>query len=166
MTRNELFQFITENNLKEDVKKACGKPYNSVSTEELNKFVEAYKKQFEVKETPKTNHTSLNRDECFSVIKANQYEADIKALYGKPYNSVSTDKPNTYIKNKQIEQEIVEVDQSIAKEMNERKLSDKRNNNAIEKPSTPSNCIDTVARQCLKAVCQILNLPELSKRLD
>ena len=155
MTRNELFQFITENNLKEDVKKACGKPYNSVSTEELNKFVKAYKEQFEVEKTPKTNYSSLNRDECFSVIKAHHYEADIKALYGKPYNSVSTDKLNTYIKNKQIEEEIVEVDQAIAKEMNERKLS-----------NTPSNCVDSIARQCLKSVCQILNLPELSKRLD
>lgn len=150
MTRNELFQFITENNLKEDVKKACGKPYNSVSTEELNKFVEAYKKQFEVKETP-----NFSRDECFSIIKTHHYEAGIKALYGKPYNSVSTDKLNNYIKNKQIEEEIVEVDQSIAKEMNERKLS-----------NTPFNCVDTVARECLKAVCQILNLHELSKRLD
>lgn len=148
MTRNELFQFITENNLKEDVKKACGKPYNSVSTEELNKFVEAYKKQFEVKETPKTNYPSLNRDECFSVIKAHHYEADIRALYGRSYTSVSTALLNIYIKNKQIEQEIAEDEQ------------------AIEKPSTPSNCVDTVARQCLKSVCQILNLPELSKRLD
>ena len=154
MTRNELFQFITENNLKEDVKKACGKPYNSVSTEELNKFVEAYKKKFEVKETPKIDCTSLNRDECFSVIKARHYEADIKALYGKSYNSVSTDKLNEYIKNKQVEKE------SVKEEQNE------HNTNAIEKSDTPSNCVDTVARQCLKAVCQILNLPELSKRLD
>lgn len=150
MTRNELFQFITENNLKEDVKKACGKPYNSVSTEELNKFIEAYKEQFEVKETP-----NFSRDDCFSIIKTHHYEADIKALYGKPYNSVSTDKLNEYIKNKQAEKEIVEADQAIAKEMNDRKLS-----------NIPSNCVDTVARECLKAVCQILNLPELSKRLD
>ena len=149
MTRNELFQFITENNLKEDVKKACGKPYNSVSTEELNKFVEAYKKQF-VEETP-----NFTRDECFSIIKTQHYEADIKALYGKPYNSVSTDKLNKYIKNKQIKQEIVKEEQVVAKEMNDGKLS-----------NTPSNCVDTVARECLKAVCQILNLPELSKRLD
>lgn len=154
MTRNELFQFIIENTPKEDVKKACGKPYNSVSTEELDKFVEAYKKQFEVKETPKTNYTSLNRDECFSVIKAHHYEADIKALYGKPYNSVSTDKLNEYIKNKQAEKEIVKEGQN------------NHNTNVIEKPSTPSNCVDSIARQCLKAVCQILNLPELSKRLD
>lgn len=150
MTRNELFQFITENNLKEDVKKACGKPYNSVATEELNKFVEAYKKQFEVKETP-----NFSRDECFSIIKTQHYDADIKALYGKPYNSISTDKLNVYIKNKQIEQEIVKEEQAIAKEMDKRGLS-----------NTPSNCVDSVARQCLKAVCQILNLPELSKRLD
>ena len=148
MTRNELFQFITENNLKEDVKKACGKPYNSVSTEELNKFIEAYKKQF-VEETP-----NFTRDECFSIIKTQHYEADIKALYGKPYNSVSTDKLNVYIKNKQAEQEIVEEKQN------------KHNTNVIEKPCAPSNCVDTVARECLKAVCQILNLPELSKRLD
>ena len=149
MTRNELFQFITENNLKEDVKKACGKPYNSVSTEELNKFVENYKKQLEVKETP-----NFTRDECFSIIKAQHYEADIKALYGKPYNSVSTDKLNKYIKNKQIKEEIVKEEQH------------NHNTNVIEKPITHSNCVDTVARQCLKAVCQILNLPELSKRLD
>lgn len=149
MTRNELFQFITENNLKEDVKKACGKPYNSVATEELNKFVEAYKKQFEVKETP-----NFSRDECFSIIKTQHYDADIKALYGKPYNSISTDKLNVYIKNKQIEQEIVKEKQN------------KHNTNVVEKSGTPSNCVDTVARECLKAVCQILNLPELSKRLD
>ena len=148
MTRNELFQFITENNLKEDVKKSCGKPYNSVSTEELNKFIEAYKKQF-VEETP-----NFTRDECFSIIKTQHYEADIKALYGKPYNSVSTDKLNEYIKNKQIKQEIVKEEQN------------NHNTNVIEKPITPSNCVDTVARECLKAVCQILNLPELSKRLD
>ena len=160
MTRNELFQFITENNLKEDVKKACGKPYNSVSTEELNKFIEAYKKQF-VEETP-----NFTRDECFSIIKTQHYEADIKALYGKPYNSVSTDKLNKYIKNKQIEQEIVKERQVATKEMNEKKLSDKHNTNVIKESSIPSNCVDTVARECLKAVCQILNLPELSKRLD
>ena len=149
MTRNELFQFITENNLKEDVKKACGKPYNSVSTEELNKFVEDYKKQLEVQETP-----NFTRDECFSIIKTHHYEAGIKALYGKPYNSVSTDKLNNYIKNKQIGEETVKEKQN------------KHNTNVIEKPITPSNCIDTVARQCLKSICQILNLPELSKRLD
>jgi len=149
MTRNELFQFITENNLKEDVKKACGKPYNSVATEELSKFVENYKKQLEVQETP-----NFTRDECFSIIKAQHYEAGIKALYGKPYNSVSTDKLNKYIKNKQIKEEIVKEEQH------------NHNTNVIEKPITPSNCVDTVARECLKAVCQILNLPELSKRLD
>ena len=149
MTRNELFQFIIENNLKEDVKKACGKPYNSVATEELSKFVENYKKQLEVQETP-----NFTRDECFSIIKAQHYEADIKALYGKPYNSVSTDKLNKYIKNKQIKEEIVKEEQY------------NHNTNVIEKLITPSNCIDTVARQCLKAICQILNLPELSKRLD
>ena len=154
MTRNELFQFITENNLKEDVKKACGKPYNSVSTEWLNKFVENYKKQSEIKETTSERYPTLNRDECFSVIKAKHYEADIKAWYSKPYNSVSTAELNVYIKNKQAEQEIVEEKQN------------KHNTNVIKESSTPSNCVDTVARQCLKAVCQILNLPELSKRLD
>ena len=149
MTRNELFQFITENNLKEDVKKACGKPYNSVATEELSKFVENYKKQLEVQETP-----NFTRDECFSIIKAQHYEAGIKALYGKPYNSVSTDKLNKYIKNKQIKEEIV------------KKELYGHNTDVIEKSGTHSNCVDIVARQCLKAVCQILNLPELSKRLD
>lgn len=165
MTRNELFQFITENNLKEDVKKTCGKPYNSVSTEELNKFVEAFKKQFEVKETPKTNYSSLSRDECFSIIKSHYYEDGIKSLYGRPYNSVSTDKLNEYIKNKQIEHEIAKEELATAKEINEMGLFNERNT-VIEKSCTPSNCVDSVARQCLKAVCQILNLPELSKRLD
>ena len=150
MTRNELFQFITENNLKKEVKAACGRPYNSVATEELSKFVENYKKQLEVQETP-----NFTRDECFSIIKAQHYEADIKALYGKPYNSVSTDKLNEFIKkNKQVEQEIREMKQNGC------------DTKIIEKSGTHSNCVDTVARQCLKAVCQILNLPELSKRLD
>lgn len=157
MTRNELFQFITENNLKEDVKKACGKPYNSVSTEELNKFVEAYKEQFEVEKTPKTNYSSLNRDECFSTIKAKHYEAEIKALYGKPYNSVSTDKLNEFIKNKQAENGIIKEEKKIETHINEASAT---------KNDTNTNCgIDLGARKVLTALCTTLNMKELLKNL-
>lgn len=157
MTRNELFQYITENNLKEDVKAAFGKPYNSVSTEELNKFVEAYKKQFEVKEAPKTNYTSLNRDECFGAIKAHHYEAEVKALYGKPYNSVSTDKLNEFLKTKQVEKDIVKE---------EKKVETCANKASVTKKDTNTNCsIDLGARKVLTALCTTLNLKELLKNL-
>lgn len=156
MTRNELFQYITENNLKEDVKKACGKPYDSVSTEELNKFVEAYKKQFEVKEAPKTNYTSLNRDECFSVIKAKHYEAEIKALYGKPYNSVSTDKLNEFIKYKQSEKDIVEEEKKVESEICTVPVTEK---------STNVTSVDLGARKVLTALCTTFNMKELLKNL-
>lgn len=158
MTRNELFQYITENNLKEDVKKACEKPYNGVSTEELNKFVEAYKKQVEVKEAPKTNYTSLNRDECFSVIKAHHYEAEIKALYKKPYNSVSTDKLNEFIKNKPAEKGIIKE---------EKKVETCTNKVLANKKDTNANCsIDLGARKVLTALCTTLNMKELLKNLE
>lgn len=158
MTRNELFQYITENNLKEDVKAACGRPYNSVATEGLNKFVESYKKQFEVKETPKTNFTPLNRDECFSVIKAKHYEAEIKALYKKPYNSVSTDKLNEFIKNKPVEEDVVKE---------EKKVETCANKTSASKKDTSANCgIDLGARKVLTALCTTLNMKELLKNLE
>lgn len=157
MTRNELFQYITENNLKEDVKKTCGKPYNSVSTEELNKFVESYKKQFEVKKTPKT-YTPLSRDECFGAIKARHYEAEIKALYKKPYNSVSTDKLNEFLKTKQAEKDTVKE---------EKKVETCANKASVAKKDTNANCsIDLGARKVLTALCTTLNMKELLKNLE
>ena len=157
MTRNELFQYITENNLKEDVKKAFKKAYNSVSTEELNKFVESYKKQFEVKKTPKNDCSSLTRDECFSIIKAKHYEAEIKVLYKKPYNSVSTDKLNEFIKNKQAKNGIVEEKKKIETHINE--VSTAKNN------TNANCCIDLGARKVLTALCTTLNMKELLKNL-
>ena len=157
MTRNELFQFIIENNLKEDVKAACGRPYNSVTTEGLNKFVESYKKQFEVKKTPKNDYSSLTRAECFSTIKAKHYEAEIKVLYKKPYNIVSTDKLNEFLKTKQVEKDVVKEEKKIETHMNE--VSTAKN-------GTNADCgIDLGARKVLTALCTTLNMKELLKNL-
>lgn len=158
MTRNELFQYITENNLKEEVKKAFKKAYNSVSTLELNKFVENHMNLNKEKEQPKvTSHHSLSRNECFNMIKIYHYEAEVKALYGKPYNSVSTDKLNEFIKNKQVKEDIVEEGKDLETCINEA--------SAIKKDTKANYGIDLGARKVLTAVCTTLNLKELLKNL-
>ena len=159
MTRNELFQYITENNLKEDVKATCGRPYNSVATEELSKFVENHMNLNKEKEQPKiTSRPSLSRNECFDVIKTYHYEAEVKALYSKPYNSVSTDKLNEFIKNKQVKENIVEEGKNLETCINEA--------SAIKKDTKANYGIDLDARKVLTALCTTLNMKELLKNLE
>lgn len=158
MTRNELFQYITENNLKEDVKAACGRPYNSVATEGLSKFVENHMNLNKEKEQPKvTSHPSLSRNECFDVIKTYHYEAEVKALYKKPYNSVSTDKLNEFIKYRLFENGAIKE---------EKKVETCANKASVTKKDTNANCnIDLGARKVLTALCTTLNMKELLKNL-
>ena len=158
MTRNELFQYITENNLKEDVKKAFKKAYNSVSTLELNKFVENHMNLNKEKEQPKvTSHPSLSRNECFDVIKTCHHEAEIKALYKKPYNKVSTDKLNEFLKTKQVEEDITEEGRNLETCLNEASV--------IKKDTKANYGIDLGARKVLTALCTTLNMKELLKNL-
>lgn len=42
MSRGELYIFINENNLKDEIKEAFGKPYTNVPTEDLQEFVNHY----------------------------------------------------------------------------------------------------------------------------
>ncbi len=159
MTRNELFQYITENNLKEDVKKAFKKAYNSVSTVELNKFVENQMNLNKEKEqTTVTGCPSLSRNECFDAIKTHHWEAEIKALYKKPYNSVSTDKLNEFIRTKLVEKNIIKEEKRIETCINEASTGEKSND--------ANNSIDLGARKVLTALCTTLNMKELLKNLE
>lgn len=45
MTRNESYDYIKSNKLESEIKEKFKKPYSSVSTDELNKFISKYQKE-------------------------------------------------------------------------------------------------------------------------
>ena len=172
MDRNQLFDYIVKNNLKDEVKAKYGKPYNSTSTDKLAEFVAAHQSKAaapkaEPKKKTKTAATlkveSLDRDTCFKLIKEHNWQAEIREKYGKPYNSVSTEKLNEFISNKgnatvknpAVEEKQTPVEKKPAK-------AEPKNN----KQDGTSTCVDLGARKAIRAICALLNNKDILKNLD
>ena len=159
MDRNQLFNYIIKNNLKDEVKAKYGKPYNSTSTDKLAEFVAAHQSKAaapkaEPKKETKAAATlkveSLDRDTCFKLIKEHNWQAEIREKYGKPYNSVSTEKLNEFISNK---------GNAAVKKPAE---AEPKNN----KQDGTSTCVDLGARKAIRAICALLNNKDILKNLD
>lgn len=89
MNRQEIFDYIVKNNLKEEVKKMFGRPYNSVSTTFLEDFINTRKEAEKVNN--KTN-VPTDRKGLKEFIKKNKLEEYIKEYTGgKNYTIVSTE---------------------------------------------------------------------------
>ena len=156
MDRNQLFDYIIKNNLKDEVKAKYGKPYNSTSTDKLAEFVAAHQSKAaapkaepkkETKATATLKVESLDRDTCFKLIKEHNWQAEIR----EKYNSISTDKLNEFISNKgntAVEKKVVEA---------------KPQNNESNGTST---CVDLGARKAIRAICALLNNKDILKNLD
>ena len=160
MDRNQLFNYIIKNNLKDEVKAKYGKPYNSTSTDKLAEFVAAHQSKAatpkaepkkETKATATLKVESLDRDTCFKLIKEHNWQAEIREKYGKPYNSVSTDKLNEFISNK--------GNAAVEKKVVEAKPQNNESNGT-------SACVDLGARKAIRAICALLNNKDILKNLD
>lgn len=160
MDRNQLFDYIIKNNLKDEVKAKYGKPYNSTSTDKLAEFVAAHQSKAaapkaepkkETKATATLKVESLDRDTCFKLIKEHNWQAEIREKYGKPYNSVSTDKLNEFISNK--------GNTAVEKRVVEAKPQNNESNGT-------SACVDLGARKAIRAICALLNNKDILKNLD
>ena len=160
MDRNQLFNYIIKNNLKDEVKAKYGKPYNSTSTDKLAKFVAAHQSKAaapkaepkkETKATATLKVESLDRDTCFKLIKEHNWQAEIREKYGKPYNSISTDKLNEFISNK--------GNTAVEKKVVEAKPQNNESNGT-------SACVDLGARKAIRAICALLNNKDILKNLD
>lgn len=142
MTRNELFDYIKANNLKEEVKAKFGKPYNSVATELLQDFVESLDLTKNATITYKDSKSLSYKD-----IKVNDLQNFVKELYGKNYTNLSTEElRNVY-------------DRSHNRVVSIETTEDKCNNNVTD-------CTETVVVKVLKALCTILNQKDLLKLLN
>ena len=160
MDRNQLFNYIIKNNLKDEVKAKYGKPYNSTSTDKLAEFVAAHQSKAatpkaepkkETKATATLKVESLDRDTCFKLIKEHNWQAEIREKYGKPYNSISTDKLNKFISNK--------GNTAVEKKVVEAKPQNNESNGT-------SACVDLGARKAIRAICALLNNKDILKNLD
>jgi hypothetical protein len=160
MDRNQLFNYIIKNNLKDEVKAKYGKPYNSTSTDKLAEFVAAHQSKAaapkaepkkETKATATLKVESLDRDTCFKLIKEHNWQAEIREKYGKPYNSISTDKLNEFISNK--------GNTAVEKRVVEAKPQNNESNGT-------SACVDLGARKAIRAICALLNNKDILKNLD
>ena len=160
MDRNQLFNYIIKNNLKDEVKAKYGKPYNSTSTDKLAEFVAAHQSKAaapkaepkkETKATATLKVESLDRDTCFKLIKEHNWQAEIREKYGKPYNSISTDKLNEFISNK--------GNTAVEKKVVEAKPQNNESNGT-------SACVDLGARKAIRAICALLNNKDILKNLD
>ena len=90
MNRQEIFDYIVKNNLKEEVKKMFGRAYNSVSTTLLEDFINT-RKEAEKVNNNKTN-VPTDRKGLKEFIKKNKLEEYIKEYTGgKNYTIVSTE---------------------------------------------------------------------------
>lgn len=146
MTRNELFDYIKTNNLKEDVKAKFGKPYNSVSTELLQNFVESLNL---IKDATITyrDSKSLSYKELKEFIKINNLQDFVKELYDKNYTNLSTEELRVIYEK---------VTNSAACNKIDR----------YECINDINEFVDIKARNVLKALCTILNQKDLLKLLN
>ena len=139
MDRNQLFDYIIKNNLKDEVKAKYGKPYNSTSTDKLAEFVAAHQS------------------------KAAAPKAEPILYRFKPYNSVSTEKLNEFISNKgnaTVKNPAVEEKQTPV----EKKPAEAEPKN--NKQDGTSTCVDLGARKAIRAICALLNNKDILKNLD
>lgn len=172
MDRNQLFDYIVKNNLKDEVKAKYGKPYNSTSTDKLAEFVAAHQSKAaapkaEPKKETKAAATlkveSPDRDTCFKLIKEHNWQAEIREKYGKPYNSVSTEKLNEFISNKGNAAVEAPVEEKKQTPVEKKVVEAKPQNNESNGTST---CVDLGARKAIRAICALLNNKDILKNLD
>ena len=150
MTRNELFDYIKANKLKEDVKAKFGKPYNSVSTELLQGFVDLVGQVKEIKamSTP-VNFDTMNYKELKEFIKKNNLQDFVKSFYGKNYTNIPTEELRC-----------------VCAEYNKTFIAPTDIPGTIKNVSNVKNIINTPERRVLKALCTILNQKDLLKLLN
>ena len=150
MTRNELFDYIKANNLKEEVKAKFGKPYNSVSTELLQGFVDLIGQAEELKtmSTP-VNFDTMNYKELKEFVKKNNLQDFAKSFYGKNYTNLSTEELRC-----------------VCKEYSKAIIAPTDVPKTTKNVSKVKNTVDTPERQVLKALCTILNQKDLLKLLN
>ena len=150
MTRNELFDYIKANNLKEEVKAKFGKPYNSVSTELLQGFVDLVEQaeKLNAMSTP-VNFDTMNYKELKEFIKENNLQDYVKSFYGKNYTNLPTEELRC-----------------VCKEYNKAIIAPTDVPETTKDVSNIKNTIDTPERQVLKALCTILNQKDLLKLLN
>lgn len=147
MTRNELFDYIKANNLKEEVKAKFGKPYNSVATELLQDFVELIKQAEQTITSTPASSKDMSYKELKEFVKSNNLQDFAKSIYNKNYTNLSTEEL--------------------------RVIYEKSTNNTACNKIDTDECInginkfvDIKARNVLKALCTILNQKDLLKLLN
>lgn len=156
MDRKQLFDYIISHNLKDEVKQKFGKPYNSVSTELLDKFVAVIEETKNVKVCKSCNNIPTDRKDLYEYVKANELQDLIKAKYGKNFTQVSTEGLIKTCKDfaKPAKQPL-EIDEDCLKKVVKK-----------DNLSSSSDCIDSAARNVLKALCITVNRRDLLNQLN
>jgi hypothetical protein len=156
MDRKQLFDYIISHNLKDEVKQKFGKPYNSVSTELLDKFVAVIEEANNCRGCKPCNNVSTGRKGLYEYIKANKLQDLIKAKYGKNFTQVSTEQLIETCKDfGKPSKQPLEIDEDCLKKVG--KKAD---------ISSSSDCIDSAARKVLKALCITVNRRDLLNQLN
>lgn len=152
MDRKQLFEYIITHNLKEEVKAKFGKPYNSVSTELLQGFIDLVEQAKELKtmSTP-ANFDTMNYKELKEFVKENNLQDFAKSLYGKNYTNLSTEELR-YVCMKYSKAIIAPTDLVTGE--------------FVDSRSKVECTVDSPERRVLKALCTILNQKDLLKLLN
>ena len=146
MTRTELFNYIKESNLQNEIKDKFGKPYNSVSTNLLQDFVDVIEAAKETITTP-ANSSNMSYKELKEFVKTNNLQEFVKSFYGKNYTNLSTEE--------------LRVIYDKANNTNESTAILKEGIDNIKE-----EFIDIKARKVLTSLCTSLNRKDLLKLLN
>lgn len=147
MTRNELFDYIKANNLKEEVKAKFGKPYNSVSTELLQDFVKLVEQAEQTITSTPASSKDMSYKELKEFVKSYNLQDFVKSIYNKNYTNLSTEE--------------LRVIYDKANNTNESTAILKEGIDNIKE-----EFIDIKARKVLTSLCTILNQKDLLKLLN
>jgi hypothetical protein len=130
--------------------------WTSLSNENLQQIVDLSKNSKYIEAKPKTNTVPTDRKGLYEYIKANKLQDLIKAKYGKNFTQVSTEQLIETCKDfgKPTKQPL-EIDEDCLKKVVKK-----------DNLSSSSDCIDSAARNVLKALCITVNRRDLLNQLN
>lgn len=143
MNRQEILDYIKNNNLKEEIKQKFGRAYNSVPTTLLEDFIGTVEDEC----TNKVHDIPTGRKELWEYIKKNNLQEYIKEKTGKNYTIVSAEL-------------LHKICNELCCNKNQVKTIITPNYDVIEK--TPIEKIE----KTLRSMAEILNLKTVLKNLD
>jgi hypothetical protein len=160
MDRTEIFDYIKKNNLQAEIKETFGRPYNSVPTNLLEKFVtvDDISKDVACDNSAKIPN---NRNELYKYIKDNNIQDFIKERTGKNYTNLSTETLYELC----VRRKVAKVPDNEVSAKDSCESSEKSKQNEQNITTNNNEVIDKIIKT-ITAMAEILNLKTVLKNLE